>query len=403
MNVLVVNCGSSSIKFQMYEMPDQRVLAKGQAQRIGENASVLDCQVGERTAHLEQPIADHKAGMNLILETLKTQMSEEGQGEAISIAAVGHRVVHGGEAFTGSVLINDDVEETIQQCADLAPLHNPANLTGIRAARRALPDVPHIACFDTAFHASIPKFAYLYALPYEMYERLGIRRYGFHGTSHRYVAKHTALHLGKPRYETNCITCHLGNGCSMAAVRSGECADTSMGLTPLEGLVMGTRTGDFDPAILFHLAEHGYGVGELNKICNKQSGLLGISGISNDMRTLTEQAAAGVERAQLAIDIFSYRIKKYIGMYLAVLGNVDAISFTGGIGENSPLVRAKACAGMEALGIDIDPERNENINGQEGNISRAGSRVQVLVIPTDEEGVIATDTHSLVTQGANVD
>ncbi len=189
----------------------------------------------------------------------------------------------------------------------------------------------------------------------------------------------------------------------MAAVRSGECADTSMGLTPLEGLVMGTRTGDFDPAILFHLAEHGYDVAELNKICNKQSGLLGISGISNDMRTLTEQAAAGVERAQLAIDIFSYRIKKYIGMYLAVLGNVDAISFTGGIGENSPLVRAKACAGMEALGIDIDPERNENINGQEGNISRAGSRVQVLVIPTDEEGVIATDTHSLVTQGANVD
>ncbi len=403
MNVLVVNCGSSSIKFQMYEMPEQRVLAKGQAQRIGEPASELDCQVGDRRSHVEQAISDHAAGMDLILQTLRSLLSATGAAGSISISAVGHRVVHGGEAFTGSVLINDDVEDTIQKCADLAPLHNPANLTGIRAARRALPEVPHVACFDTAFHASIPEFAHLYALPYEMYERFGIRRYGFHGTSHRYVAKHTALHLGKPRYETNCITCHLGNGCSMAAVREGKCVDTSMGLTPLEGLVMGTRSGDFDPAILFYLADHGYQVEQLNRMCNKQSGLLGVSGISNDMRTLTAEAEQGQQRAQLAIDIFSYRIKKYIGMYLAVLGHVDAISFTGGIGENSPLVRAKACAGLESLGIEIDPVENDAVIGREGCLSPAGSRIQVLVIPTDEEGVIATDTYTLVEQGVNLD
>ncbi len=311
--------------------------------------------------------------------------------------------MHGGEAFTGSVQIDDDVEQSIQQCADLAPLHNPANLTGIRAARHALPDIPHVACFDTAFHTSIPEVAYLYALPYEMYTRFGIRRYGFHGTSHRYVAKHTAMHLGKPRFETNCITVHLGNGCSMAAVRNGKCADTSMGLTPLEGLVMGTRTGDFDPAILFHLADHGYEIGELNRICNKQSGLLGISGISNDMRTLCQHAADGHRLAQLAIEVFCYRVKKYIGMYLAVLGRVDAISFTGGIGENSPLVRARACADLEPLGIDVDPERNQSVVGREGNVSREGSRIQVLVMPTDEEGVIATDTYDLVMQGATLD
>jgi acetate kinase len=333
----------------------------------------------------------------LILDSL-VSAEDDSLADWSEVAAVGHRVVHGGETFTGSVLINDEVLATIRQCADLAPLHNPANLTGIQAAMRALANVPHVACFDTAFHASIPKVAYIYALPYEVYEKYGVRRYGFHGTSHRYVADRTAQLLGKPQQQVNCITVHLGNGCSMAAVRHGKSVDTSMGLTPLEGLVMGTRSGDIDPAILFYLAEKGFDLDTLNTLCNHQSGLLGISGLSNDMRTLTEKAQTGSEMAQLAIDIFCYRVKKYIGAYMAVLGRVDAISFTGGIGEHAAGVRANICEGLEPLGVVIDADQNRNMVGREGGISSSRSNVPLLVVPTDEELVIARDTFDIVQQ-----
>ncbi len=350
----------------------------------------------------QQEVVNHKQGMRLILDNLVSAESKSLQ-DLSEIAAVGHRVVHGGEAFTGSALINDNVLQSIERCADLAPLHNPANLVGIRVAMHALPDVPHVACFDTAFHASIPKVAFLYALPLDIYSRFGVRRYGFHGSSHRYVAARTAELVGKAEDQVNCITVHLGNGCSMTAVRAGKSVDTSMGLTPLEGLVMGTRSGDIDPAILFYLADKGYDEESLNKLCNKESGLLGVSGVSNDMRTLSKEADKGNEQAALAIDIFCYRVRKYIGAYLAVLGEVDAISFTGGIGEHAANVRAKAIAGLEPLGIAIDADRNSQAVSGERTISREGSRIQVLVVPTDEEGVIASDTFTIVEQGHDCD
>lgn len=335
--------------------------------------------------------------MALILETLAG--AESALNDTSEIDAVGHRVVHGGEEFTGSVVITDEVIASIEHFADLAPLHNPPNLTGIRAAMHKLPNIPQVACFDTAFHATIPQVAYTYALPYELYKEFGIRRYGFHGTSHRYVARRAAQLVGKDKYEVNCITAHLGNGCSITAVREGRSVDTSMGLTPLEGLVMGTRSGDFDPAVLFHLADRGYDVAALNKLCNKQSGLLGLSGESNDMRTLTEKAAAGNRRAQLAIDVFCYRIRKYIGMYAAVLGRVDAVVFTGGIGENAAEVRDAACSDLENLGIVLDSDRNSSTVGRrEGPITTPGSRTQVLVIPTDEEAAIAADTYRIASE-----
>jgi acetate kinase len=389
--VLVVNCGSSSIKYQLYRMPAKEVVCSGLLERIGESRSVLKHEHDGKIERREREIADHEQGMALILETLNG-----GSGAAEQIGAVGHRVVHGGEEFTGSVLITPEVIASIERFADLAPLHNPPNLTGIRAAMRALPGVPQVACFDTAFHATIPQVAYTYALPYQLYEDCGVRRYGFHGTSHRYVARRAAELLGKGKYEINCITVHLGNGCSITAVRGGRSVDTSMGLTPLEGLVMGTRTGDFDPAILFYLTDHGYDMDSLNRLCNKQSGLLGVSGVSNDMRTLIDKAEGGDQRAQLAIDIFNYRIKKYIGMYCAVLGRVDAIVFTGGIGENAVGVRASACEGLEPLGVVIDDERNQQCVGRrEGGVSADHSAVSVLVIPTNEEGSIASDTYKI--------
>jgi acetate kinase len=394
MNILVVNCGSSSIKYQFYELPSQRVLAKGIVERIGDPAAALEHQVGDDRQRHELTISDHEVGMRLILEHL----AQAHAGATGRVDAVGHRVVHGGEAFRGSVLIDDQVLEAVERCAELAPLHNPANLTGIRAARRRLPDVPHVACFDTAFHATLPQVAYMYALPYEVYERHHVRRYGFHGSSHRYVARRAAEILGRPPHEFNGITCHLGNGCSIAAVRAGRAVDTSMGLTPLEGLIMGTRSGDIDPAVLFYLAEKGYDLASLNQMCNKQSGLLGVSGVSNDYRTLRQQAQQGHARSRLAIDMFCYRIKKYVGAYSAVLGRVDAIVFTGGIGENADDVRAQVCGGLEPLGIELDVERNRNPGSSQGVISRHGSRVRLLVVPTDEEGVIAGDTFSLVSQ-----
>lgn len=395
MKVLVVNCGSSSIKYQLFEMPERCAIAKGLVERIGEDGAAMEHHYADEIRRLQGRIADHEEGMALILEALAG-----GDGplrDVKEIAAVGHRVVHGGAQFTGSVLITPKVVESIERFADLAPLHNPPNLTGIRAAAHELRDVPQVACFDTAFHATIPEVAYTYALPFQLYEKFGIRRYGFHGTSHRYVARRAAELLDLPKYEINCITVHLGNGCSATAVRQGRSVDTSMGLTPLEGLVMGTRSGDFDPAILFDLTDRGYDMASLNKLCNKQSGLLGISGQSNDMRTLLESAAAGNRRAQLAIDVFSYRIKKYIGMYAAVLGRVDALVFTGGIGENAAPVRQKACEGLEPLGIALDPDLNrQTVGRREGAISTPESRTKLLVIPTDEEAAIAADTYDII-------
>ncbi|MEZ6190778.1 MAG: acetate kinase [Phycisphaerales bacterium] len=368
MKVLVVNCGSSSIKYQLFDMPGQKVLSKGIVERIGETGAVLQHQYEDKSHRLEGEIRNHEEGIALILETLLSP--ENGVLKDISeIKAVGHRVVHGGEAFTGSVVINDEVIASIEKVADLAPLHNPPNLTGIRAAMHEMPGVPQIACFDTAFHTTIPKVAYMYALPYELYEKFGIRRYGFHGTSHRWVARRAAEMLGRHKYDINCITCHLGNGSSIAAVRNGKSVDTSMGLTPLEGVVMGTRTGDFDPAILFYLADKGYSVADLNTLCNKKSGVLGLSGSSNDMRTLTDKAGAGDERAQLALDVFAYRIKKYIGAYTAVLGKLDAVIFTGGIGENAAGIRAAICSDLGQIGIELDESRNKSAKG-ESKVSR---------------------------------
>ena len=394
MKILVVNCGSSSIKYQLFDMPSKEVLAKGLVERIGESKAALHHESGG-TKHIEETeIADHQKGMRLLLAALT-----EGETKVIDsldeVGAVGHRVVHGGEAFSASAIIDDKAIQAIEDVAALAPLHNPPNLVGIRAAQETLPNIPHVAVFDTAFHASIPKEAYTYAFPYELYEKHGVRRYGFHGTSHLYVAKRAAEMLGKAPNEINCITLHLGNGCSAAAVKQGKSIDTSMGLTPLEGLVMGTRTGDFDPAILFYLEECGYDSASFNKLCNKQSGLLGISGESNDMRTLIELAGKGHERAKLAIDIFSYRIKKYIGSYAAVLGRLDAVVFTGGIGENTSLVRASSCSNLQSLGIELDENKNEATHGCEAAIQSASSKVQILIIPTNEEVVIADDTYTL--------
>ena len=394
MKVLVINAGSSSVKYQLYEMPEERVLAKGNLERIGETMSKLSYSYDGQVYTIDKKVPDHEAAMELILQSL---VGRDGGviGDVGEIGAVGHRVVHGGEEFTGSVVITDEVVKSIEKFADLAPLHNPPNLTGIRAAWHKLPHAMQVACFDTAFHATLPQVAYLYALPYELYEKYRVRRYGFHGTSHRYVAHRAAFLLGKDIKEVNLITCHLGNGCSMTAVKKGVSVDTSMGLTPLEGLVMGTRSGDLDPAILFYLAEKGYSIQELNTLCNRQSGLLGISGRSNDMRNLRELAAGGDKRARLAIDIFSYRIKKYIGTYTAVLGTVDAVVFTGGIGENGADVRAQICSFLPQIGIEIDADKNAGMLRKEGAISTDSSRVKVFVIATDEEAAIAKDTYGL--------
>jgi acetate kinase len=395
MKILVVNCGSSSIKYQLFEMPQREVLGKGMVERIGEPGSALSHTSHGHTERRPTEVATHEQGLELVLRALT-----EGPGKLLDrideIEAVGHRVVHGADEFTGSVLINDQVLATIERVAHLAPLHNPPNLAGIRAATRALPRAAQVACFDTAFHTTLPPVAYTYALPYMLCEQYRIRRYGFHGTSHRYVSGRAAQLLGAAPEAVNLITCHLGNGCSMAAVQRGRSIDTTMGLTPLEGLVMGTRTGDLDPAILFYLGDNGYDIATLNRICNTKSGLIGISGSSNDLRTLGEKAAGGDARARLAIDVFCYHVKKYIGAYLAVLGAVDAVVWTGGIAEHGWRIRAQCCEGLSALGIVLDPHRNAEVVGREGEIQTAASRVKLLVIPTDEEGVIAADTYELV-------
>jgi len=392
MKVLVINAGSSSVKYYLYQMPDARILAKGQVERIAEESSTLSAFFGEKTYTAQTKVENVEKAMELILETLA---EPEGGvlGDICEIGAVGHRVVHGGEEFTGSVVIDEKVIASIEKYADLAPLHNPPNLAGIRAVQRKIPDIKQVACFDTAFHATIPEVAYMYALPYSLYEEFGIRRYGFHGISHRYVARRAAAILGKGKYDINAITCHLGNGCSVTAVKQGRSIDTSMGFTPLEGVPMGTRCGDLDPAILFYLEDKEYDGKQLKTLCNKESGLLGISGLSNDVRNLVELAKEGNSRAKLAIDIFCYRIKKYIGAYSAVLDSVDALVFTGGIGENAVLLRQLICTGLGQIGVQIDEAANQAATGKEMQIQTEQSRVKVLVIPTNEQAAIANDTY----------
>ncbi len=404
MNVLVLNCGSSSVKFQIIVTDleqialntDQR-LARGTIERIGGEAIVALRAEGKDPVRSTATLRDTRAAVELIIRWACS--SDSGISELNTIAdihAVGHRVVHGGERFAHSILITDEVLRWIEDCIDLAPLHNPTNIKGIQATKEVFgAGLPQVAVFDTAFHQTLPDYAYLYALPYQLYRRYRVRRYGFHGTSHRYVAYRYRQLRNIARSDTNLITLHLGNGCSVAAIRAGDSVDTSMGLTPLEGLVMGTRSGDLDPAICdFIGGKEGLSPQEVETLLNKQSGLLGISGLTNDMRELLAEAEENNDRrARLAIEIFCYRARKYIGAYLAGVGGADAIIFTGGIGENSAEIRARICAGLNWLGLDLDDERNALIkDGREGLITKDGSRLAAYVIPTDEELLIARDT-----------
>jgi acetate kinase len=404
MNILVLNCGSSTIKFQLIatdldliEKHADRRLARGTIERIGGEAIIALSAEGRATERSTAQLRDIRAAVDFIVRWVCS--NESGIEEITSISdihAVGHRVVHGGESFTQSALVTEEVISGIEDCIDLAPLHNPANLKGIYAARDLFgTGLQQVVVFDTAFHQTLPEHAYLYALPYQYYRRHRVRRYGFHGTSHRYVAyRYRTIH-GIPRDQVNIITLHLGNGCSAAAIKGGDSLDTSMGLTPLEGLVMGTRSGDVDPSILEYLAtKEGMGITEVESLLNKQSGLLGISGLTHDMRELLDEARENKDRrAILAIDLFCYRARKYIGAYLAAIGGADAIVFTGGIGENSADVRAQICNGLEWMGLNVDAERNAaQVHGREGMISTDDSRLAAFVIPTDEELLIARDT-----------
>lgn len=396
MKVFVLNCGSSSVKYQLFNMEDESVMAKGLVERIGSDDAILThTPTGRSSVKQVSSILDHTTAIGQVLEMLVHP--EHGVIRDISeIRAVGHRVLHGGPTFTQSVLINSEVKDAIRDCIPLGPLHNPANLMGILAAESNIPGVPQVAVFDTAFHQTMPKHAFLYPLPYVLYERHKVRRYGFHGTSHRYIARRAAEALNRPSKGLRLISCHLGNGASVAAIKDGKCIDTSMGLTPLEGLMMGTRSGDIDPAVVFYVMKHeNLTIDEMDSLLNKHSGLLGVSGISGDMREIEAAVKSGDERAKVAFDIYEYRIRKYIGAYAVALDGVDAIVFTAGIGENSPLLRQRVCEGLGFLGVTIDPEKN-NSRGKEVNITGEDSKVKVLVIPTNEELVIARDTLEIV-------
>ncbi len=395
MKILVINSGSSSIKFELFEMPERRVEAHGLLQRIGEESSDLSCRIGDSSHNVAEPVADHAAGLKLIMDHL-INAAQGGISDVAEIGAVGHRVVHGGEAFAAPTRLTDEVIAAVRDHVPLAPLHNPPNLQGIEVARRLLPDAIQVGVFDTAFHQSMPKHAYLYAVPHELYTEHRVRRYGFHGTSHRYVALRAAEMLGRSLDEVNLITCHLGNGCSIAAVEGGRSIDTSMGLTPLEGLVMGTRCGDIDPALIFYLERvMGVGGAEIDKLLNKKSGLLGLSGKSNDVRTILAAEAEGDERAKLALDIYCYRVRKYIGAYTAVLGEVSAVVFTAGVGENAAAVRARCLHRLGGLGYRIDRQRNAEAVGQEADVATDDSPCRILVVPTNEELMIALDTYEV--------
>ena len=392
MKILVLNCGSSSVKYKLFDIDSKSVLAQGGAEKIGLEDSFLKLTLpnGEKVI-LKTSMPEHHSAIQNILNVLTGK--EYGCIESFDeIDAVGHRVVHGGERFTDSVLISDDVLNGIEACAEIAPLHNPPNLYGIKACMRLMYNTPQVAVFDTAFHQTMPKVAYLYGLPYEMYVKYGLRRYGFHGTSHKYVAQQAAEMMGEHMSDLRFITCHLGNGASIAAIKYGKSIDTSMGYTPLEGLVMGTRSGEIDPAIIpFLMEKENMNAQQIDDYLNRRSGILGISGLSSDFRDLESAANRGDERSQLAIDIFAYKVKKYIGGYVAAMGGVDAIIFTAGLGENSPFMRDKICNGLEYLGTRIDPELNK-LRGKQMEISIKRARVKIFVIPTNEELVIARDT-----------
>jgi acetate kinase len=396
MKILVINCGSSSLKYQLIDMKNESVMAKGLVERIGIQGSVLTHRPeGIDKIVIEHPMKDHKDAIKLVLDAL-VDVKHGVIKDMSEIAAVGHRVVHGGEKYSASVLIDDEVMKALDECTHLAPLHNPPNIIGINACRTLMPKTPMVAVFDTAFHQTMPKYAYMYALPYELYDKYGIRRYGFHGTSHRYVSHVAADMLGKNIKNCKIITCHLGNGASVAAISNGEAIDTSMGFTPLEGLVMGTRCGDLDPAIITFLQnEKGMSSSEVDNLMNKKSGVLGLSGISSDFRDIENAAEEGNQRAQLALDVFHYRVRKYIGAYAAALGGVDAVVFTAGLGENSPETRRDVCKGLEFLGIEIDNDKNK-VRGKKTEVSSANSKIKVFLIPTDEELMIARDTKEIV-------
>ena len=405
MKILVLNSGSSSLKYQLIDSDSEEVLAKGLAERIGVAGG--GGKIKHETANgkfvVDVDMPDHEQAMDHVFELLID--SERGAVKSIDeIAAVGHRVVHGGEKFVHPTLVDDETINEIDKMSVLAPLHNPPNLKGIRACKRLMPNVPQVAVFDTAFHATMPDYAYTYALPYKYYTDYGVRRYGFHGTSHRYVTQRAQRMLQEEGFDpasTKIITIHLGNGCSMAAVVGGKVVDTSMGLTPAEGLVMGTRSGDLDPAILLYLArELGASPDDIDDLINKKSGLLGVTGITSDMRDVEEAAEKGDKKANLALSIFCYRIKKYIGAYAAAMGGVDAIVFTGGIGENSNTVRAKVCDKLEFLGLELDLEKNDSLKGP-ADISKASSRARILLVPTNEERAIARETAQVVAGNGN--
>lgn len=397
MKILVLNCGSSSIKYALYNMDDKSVMTSGGAERVGLDEAFVKVKMPDGTKKkVMHDIPEHTEGVKFIFSLLTDP--EIGVIKSLDeIDAVGHRMVHGGEKFNKSVVLNDEVLKTFEACIDLAPLHNPANLKGVKAVSELMPGLPQVGVFDTAFHQTMPAHSYLYAIPYDLYEKYGVRRYGFHGTSHRYVSQRVCEFLGVDYNTKKIITCHIGNGGSVAAVQNGKCVDTSMGLTPLEGLMMGTRSGDIDGgAITFLEKKLGLDADGMSNLLNKKSGVLGITGISSDMREIDDAIAAGNERAKLALDMYNYRIKKYVGAYAAAMGGCDIIVFTAGVGENQSEMREAVCENMEYMGVKIDKEKNKGIRGVEAVISAPDSKVTVCVIPTDEELMIATDTMNLL-------
>lgn len=396
-NILVLNCGSSSVKFQLIEITKEKVLAKGVVEKIGHPGALLIYKRG-MTQDLKKivNVLDHRGAISIILKFL-TDKEYGVISNPDEIKFIGHRVVHGGEKFSDSVIIDRKVLDALTEYMELAPLHNPPNIQGIMACKTLLPNMSQVAVFDTAFHQTLPDYAYMYGLPYVLYSRYKIRRYGFHGTSHKYVATTLAKYLKRPVDSLNIITCHLGNGSSISAIKNGKSVDTSMGFTPAEGLIMGTRVGDLDPAvILYIISKEEITINEANTLINKHSGLLGISGLSNDMREIIEEMQKGDKRAKLAFDMFTYRIKKYIGSYIAVLNGADALIFTAGIGENSPEVREAVCKDMEFVGISLDLEKNKNAAGSICEISSPASRIKVFKVATNEELVIARDTYKIL-------
>lgn len=399
MNVLVLNCGSSSVKYKLLEMPEGKVKAQGVVEKLGLPGSFLKVNLpsGEKVI-LEKDLPEHTAAIEFILETITGK--EYGCIKDLKeINAVGHRLVHGGDKFTESVLIDNDVVAKVESCIDLAPLHNPATLKGIEAVTKLLPQLPQVGVFDTAFQQTMEKKVFMFPIPYEYYEKYGIRRYGFHGTSHRYVSQRACDFLGLDYNKARIITCHIGNGASIDAIKNGKCIDTSLGMTPTDGLMMGTRCGAVDPGMLVFLGEkEGFSYEELSNCINKKSGVLGVSGVSSDMRELEAAIKKGNERAILALDMYEYRIKKYVGAYAVAMGGVDLIVFTGGVGENQARTRDFVCSDMEFMGIHFDKKKNESVRGEEALISLPDSKVKVCVIPTDEELMIAKDTYDITTK-----